>query len=556
MGSGLGGGGTQQQWPGGAQASQGVPGTGQWPMMGGPRSSGSYQYGRGFGWPGSPTAYSQLPTQNPFMGGGMPGQGMPGQGGMAGIWQEGNPMWQRQNGGGPMPGQNPFLAGTQSQSDIAARRQLAYGAPGVMNIPTSGGSNPAAEAYQAARSQAGSGAGLNSLIATGQMGRNPSQRTYNQSMDPNTGMITRYAAPTSPVDEYLKDVYGQQQPDMRSRQSLEQASTYMSKNPGQFGLQDAWAGMSPEQMYQSAYYIQSHPEMFQNVGGKVSQIPGATPDTNTFRAYNYDPNAQLNVTGGRAVNDYADTGFSPNWDAVRQQMGVLQGIPGGDQFNLFQTGNAPADTRGPMSAMMQALAGGGSTAAPNTPEYMNESARQRDAAMANIFLGAQQGAINPEQAAFLNNMMGRSTQFGSANDPSLQAGNPFQYVMGNPGQNVSVTGGNDAAVTAQGASGAPGMPGANASPNGEPTPTPGTPEYQNWQYGYGSKPPTQQTAAAPSQQTYENAAQYMASNPQMFGFDPSKSAAENYQAAYYIQTHPEQFNMVQNPDGSYAITQR
>lgn len=57
------------------------------------------------------------------------------------------------------------------------------------------------------------------------------------------------------------------------------------------------------------------------------------------------------------------------------------------------------------------------------------------------------------------------------------------------------------------------------------------------------------------QEHIQQSAHYMASNPTQFGFDPNKSPEENYQAAVYIQSHPEQFHMVKNPDGTYSITQ-
>lgn len=464
--------GPAQQWGG--------VGAGQGPLSQNPYLSGQnqYAYGQGFGSPARqrPSRYQQGAGQsNPFYAGGQRPQGP------RSIWDEDTPAWQGQNGGGMGETPDPMSQTGQTVSNTG------YGNP--YQVTTSVGSqNPAFRTYQAARQQAGPQADLSQLLYTGAMGQNPNQIYLNQSIDPDTGLVTRYAAPTSPTTEYLKDTIPQ------------------------------------------------------------SFASGFNPNS-------FDPNAALNVTGGQRVSQQgmADMGFTPDWSGVRQAMTRLQGIQGGDQYNLLGTANAPALTRSPMDALMTSLAGyNGQVSPQGTQGFMNEAARARDAAWANIFLGAQGGQISPQEANFLSNITGRSSGYGNATDPALQAGNPFQYVMGNPGENVNVTAGSNAAVTAAGANGAPGMPGANAVGQ-TPGPAVGTPEYATWQGGYGSKPAQPVDRSLQGQQ---DAAAYMAANPLQFGFDPNKSQQENYQAAAYIQAHPEQFNMALDPvTGKYTITQ-
>lgn len=568
-----------------------------------------YAYGQGFSWPGSPSAYAQLPMQNPFMGGQQPQQNP-----AMGIWQEGNPQWQAQqaqNGGAQgafQQAQNPFM-GLSGQALLEQQygQQLHPGEnmlnPGLRgDYRLLGGSNPAASAYQAARSLAGPTAGLNDLIATGAMGRNPGQPYLNQSIDPNTGQVTRYAAPTSPAQEYIKDSYN-----------------------------------SPQAMQ------------------------------NAFTPGNYNANAPLQIQNGINWTSQS-SGYTPDWNNVNRIVQQLQGVQGGDQYNLQGTANAPANTDELTRQLMAALSGldmqGPSGALGPSNLYNQMAARAHDIAPANVFLGAQSGKIDPQTANFLNNFLGRSTGLGNQYDPAIQAGNPFQYVLGNYGQNVSVNGGPESAVTAMGGSGAAGLPGigggfsANQDPwkvmYGNMTQTPQqqsgltdeqyraaaakeqaqmaafignnqaalgltnawsgmTPQQQqqsamyiaqhpddftfqngrliqgqyqpqpyvdNTQYNpgagaFGTDPRDMAPGSAGALdamvnvQPYNGApapvdrsagaqqasAQYMAANPQMFGFDPNKSQEENYQAAAYIQAHPEQFKVVPNANGTYSISQ-
>jgi hypothetical protein len=244
--------------------------------------------------------------------------------------------------------------------------------------------------------------------------------------------------------------------------------------------------------------------------------------------------APLSIQGGQLYEPY----YTPDWSAVDAALGGLLGTEGGGAFNVAHSAAAPLLTREPAGDLVRALTGYGySPFIPPSDIAFITSARAQDTAAATVILGAQSGAISPGEAASILNALGATAPgMASPDDPALEAGH--QIVLGNYGVAVVVEGGPEASVSAFGASGAAGLPGANA---GDVTGASGWGNQRPLAEQYNLTPVEAQQATASA---IDQAASYLATHYELFGLGDAWAgftAEQRYQAAYYVQTHPTEF---------------
>jgi hypothetical protein len=246
--------------------------------------------------------------------------------------------------------------------------------------------------------------------------------------------------------------------------------------------------------------------------------------------------APLSIQGGQLYEPY----YTPDWDAVGATLNGLLSTKGGNAYNVAHSAAAPLATREPAGDLYRALTGYGySPFMPPSEIAFVTAARAQDTAAATAILGAQAGAISRDQAAEILNALGTSAPgAATADDPALQPG--YQIVLGNYGQSVTVEGGSDAAVSAFGASGAAGLPGANG---GDQTGASGWGNQRPVAEQYHLTPEQAQQATAAA---IDQAASYLATHYELFGLGDAwagLTAEQRYQAAYYVQSHPAEFTM-------------